>query len=151
MKVVGSLLALIGCLFLLLAGWYGVEATRFFLNSESANGEVVEHEFTGGLNTGIREVGIGEYGTKVTDMYAPVVMFSMPDGKEVRFRANWSEGEPPPIGTGVGVRYPRESPEKARITGVSSLYGGAGILLLIGGIFTGAGLLTLRKGMIRAT
>lgn len=77
-------------------------------------------------------------------MYAPIVRFVGPDGTEVRFQASWSEGEPPPIGTEVGVRFPKENPGAARIAGVASLHGGAGILLLLGGLFLAAGWLMIR-------
>jgi len=144
MKTAGILLAAIGGLILLLSGWYAVEAFKFFANSESTSGVVVEHKFTGGLNTGMREVG--SYQTKTNPMYAPVVKFATAEGKEIKFQANWSEGAPPAIGSWVAVRFPQENPEDARIAGIASLYGGAGILLVIGGIFFGAGVLVLRKG-----
>ena len=149
MKIVGFLLAAIGGLILLLSGWYAVEATKFLANSESASGIVVEHKSTGGLNTGTREVG--SYKTKATSMYAPIEKFETAEGKEIRFQVNWSEGEPPAIGSPVGVRFPKGNPKDARIAGLASLYGGAGILLVIGVIFFGAGALVFRKGRNQAT
>lgn len=149
MKLVGALLATVGGLILLLALWYAVEASRFIINSESATGVIVEHEFTSGLITSRGEVGSAGRTAQVTDMYAPVVRFETSDGGEIRFKANWSEGEPPTIGTEVGVRYPTQSPEDARIAGISSLYGGAGVLLVIGGIFLGAGIFVLRRSETR--
>ncbi len=143
MKAVGVLLSLVGLLIVLLGFWYAVEAYRFVAGSEAASGIIVEHRFTGGLISNRRELGSGHQ-TQVVDMYAPVVSFTGPDGNEVRFEANWSEGEPPPIGTEVGVRFPRTDPQAARIAGLASLYGGAGILLLLGGIFLGAGWLVIR-------
>ena len=77
-------------------------------------------------------------------MYAPVVSFETPNGNEIRFQASWSEGEPAAIGTEVGVRFPRDDPHDARVAGLASLYGGAGILLLLGAIFLGAAWLVIR-------
>lgn len=144
MKTLGILLALPGALILLLGIWYVVEASRFIAGSATASGIIVEHRFTGGLNTGRKEVGTGARKTQTVDMYAPVVSFEGPDGKEVRFQANWNEGAPPPIGTEVSVRFPENNPDAARIAGWSSLYGGAGILLLLGGVFLGAAWLAVR-------
>lgn len=80
---------------LILAGsvWYAVEATRFLAGTESAEGEIIEHEFSHGLSTGFREVGWSS-GTEVVDMYAPIVAFRTSVGANIRFRANWSEGDP---------------------------------------------------------
>lgn len=142
-KIVGFLLAIVGGLILLLGGWYAVEAVRFIGDTESTGGVVVEHEFTHGLNSGFREVG--GYQTQTTKMYAPIVEFETPQGDTVRFQANWSEGDPPPIGSEVGVRFPVERPHDARVAGISSLFGGAAIMLLIGTIFGGGGVLVLRR------
>ncbi len=145
MKLVGSLLAALGGLLLLLCAWYVVEATGFLLDSEPATGVVVEHEFTGGLNTGRQEVGPQGGSTVVTDMYAPIIEFQGPTGQTVRFKANWSEGSPPAIGSELGVRYRRDTPGDARVTGVASLYGAAAIVLLLGVVFGSAGVLIFRK------
>ena len=145
MKFVGFLLASVGSLVLLLGAWYVVEAVRFIAGTEATRGVVVEHKFTHGLNLGNREVGFNENQTQTTDMYAPIVEFETPRGEKVRFQANWSEGEPPPVGTELGVRFPDERPGDARVAGVSSLFGGAAIVLLLGAIIGGAGLLILRR------
>ena len=145
MKLVGFLLAAVGGLILLLCAWYVVEATGFLLDSDPTTGVVVEHEFTGGLNTGRQEVGPQGGSTVVTDLYAPIVEFDGPTGHKIRFKANWSEGSPPPIGSEVGVRYRTDNPGEARITGLSALYGAAGILLLLGVTLGGAGVLIWRK------
>lgn len=142
-KVAGVLLALAGLAVLLLGGWYAVEAARFIGETESTNGVIVEHKFTHGLNSGIRESG--GYQTRTTEMYAPIVEFESPVGEPVRFQANWSEGDPPAIGTEVGVRFRPERPSDARIAGVASLFGGAAIVLLIGTILGGAGVLIFRR------
>ena len=142
-KAAGLMMLLAGTLILALSIWYTFEAIRFISGTESAKGEVVEHKFTGGLNTGSREVG--SYKTKTIAMYAPIVSFKTSTGNAVRFQANWSEGDPPPIGSTVPVRYQAQNPKNARISGITSLFGGAGILLLIGFIFAGAGVLILRK------
>lgn len=142
-KAAGWMIFLVGTLILILSAWYAFEATRFLGGTEPTMGEVVDHEFTGGLNTGYREVG--SHQTKVTAMYAPIVEFQTTTGSTVRFRANWSEGDPPPVGSSVSVRYPTQYPENARISGISSLFGGAAILFLLGVIFAGAGILILWK------
>lgn len=142
-KVAGWMIVLVGTLILALSAWYAYEAIRFLSGTESAMGEIVDHEFTGGLNTGSREVG--SYQTQVIAMYAPIVAFQTSMGVNVRFKANWSEGDPPPVGSSVPVRYQAQNPENARISGTSSLFGGAAILFLIGAIFAGAGILILRK------
>lgn len=144
MKIVGFLLVACGGLLLLLAGWYAWEATSFFVGSESARGEIVEHKFTGGLNTNRREVGSSN-ATVVVDMYAPIVRFETPGGTEFTFQAGWSESEPPPIGTEVGVRYPERAPQDARVAGIASLYGGGAIVFVIGAVFAAAGGLVVRK------
>lgn len=120
------MIVLVGTLILALSAWYSFEATRFLIGTEPAMGEVVDHKFTGGLSTGFRE--FGSYKTQVTDMYAPIVEFQTSAGDNVRFQANWSEGDPPPVGSSVKVRYPERHPENARISGASSLFGGSGIL-----------------------
>ena len=141
-KSVGWVVCLVGILIFAGGGWYAFEATRFLIDTETTSGEIVDHEFMGGSSAGFREVGSRQ--TQVTNMYAPIVTFRTPTGIDVRFRANWSEGEPPAIGTPVKVRYPPQSPYNARISGLSSLYGGAFILFLIGAVFAGAGALILR-------
>lgn len=142
-KAAGWMIVFAGTLILALGVWYVFEATLFLSRTDSAMGEVVEHKFTGGLSNGFREVG--SYQTKVTPMYAPIVSFQTSTGVNVRFQANWSEGEPPPVGSPVSVRYPAKNPEKARISGISSLFGGAAIIVLIGTVFAGAGVLIVRK------
>lgn len=142
-KTAGWLMVLVGTLILALSTWYALEAIRFISVTESTVGEIIDHKFTGGLNTGTREVG--SYQTKTTAMYAPIVSFKTSTGATVRFQANWSEGDPPPVGSTVSVRYPVQNPQKGRISGITSLFGGAAILLLIGAVFAGAGILILRK------
>lgn len=143
-KIAGFLLTLTGALILLLGAWYAAEAVRFIGETESTTGVVVEHEFTHGLNSGFREVG-SRGATQTTAMYAPIVEFDGAQGETVRFQANWSEGDPPEIGSEVGVRYRGERPSDARIAGIGSLFGASAIVVLIGSVFTGAGILMVRR------
>lgn len=141
--IAGGLLSLTGLLVLALGGLYAVEALRFIGDTQATRGVVVEHKFTHGLNTGTRKVG--SHQTKVIKMYAPIVEFEAPGGRSVKFQASWSEGDPPPIGTELGVRYRIERPEDARVSGLISLFGGAAIVGLIGLVFAGSGWLVLRR------
>jgi hypothetical protein len=137
---------IVGGLILLLGGWYVVEGVCFIAGTETASGVVVEHKFTHSLDKRHRAVETAGYQTKTTDMYAPVVEFESPRGRKIRFQPNWSEGEPLPVGTEVGVRFADQNPEDARVAGVSPLFGGAAIVLLLGGLIGSAGLLSIRKG-----
>ncbi|MDO3387534.1 hypothetical protein QWI17_16955 [Gilvimarinus sp. SDUM040013] len=97
-KLAGFLLFLVGMLILAGGVWYTYEAVRFIATTESTTGKIVEHEYTGGSNAGFRDV---DGTSQTTDMYAPIVEFRTPADTNVRFRANWSEGDPPAIGTTV--------------------------------------------------
>jgi len=142
-KLMGVLIGLVGVLILAGSAWYAYEATSYLSKTLSTTGEIVDHKFTGGLNSGFREVG--STATQTTPMYAPIVAFRSGSGVEVQFQANWSEGDPPAIGTTVPVRYLEDLPQDARIGGFASLYGGAAILFLIGAVLAGAGGLILRQ------
>ncbi len=140
-KLIGVSLGLAGVLILAGSAWYAYEATRFVLETELTTGEVVDHEFTGGINNAVREVG--STATRRTGIYAPIVAFRTDSGVAIEFQANWSEGDPPAIGSTVPVRYHEQNPAQARISGLVSLYGGAVILFLMGAVFAGAGGLIL--------
>ncbi|MEM1082293.1 MAG: DUF3592 domain-containing protein, partial [Pseudomonadota bacterium] len=63
------------------------------------------------------------------------------DGKTIRFQANWSEGDPPTIGSAVPVHYAPEWSGQARISILASLFGGTLIIGIIGGLFAFGGIL----------
>ena len=146
-KLIGVLIGLVGVLILVGSAWYAYEATGFVLKTELSTGEVMDHKFTGRVSTDGQQMG--STATRTTPMYAPVVAFRTDSGIAIEFQANWSEGDPPAIGTNVPVRYPRQYPEDARIAGFASLYGGAVILFVIGAVFAGAGGLILRAKKAR--
>ena len=143
MKAAGWLMVTMGCLVLLFGAWYAFETVSFVRSTESTSGVVVEHEFSHGLNSGYREVG--SRATQTTAMFSPIVEFVNADGGTTRFRANWSEGDPPAVGSEVEVRYNPEWPEDARIGGFFNLFGGALIFLLLGAVFSAGGVLAIRR------
>jgi len=140
--IAGILLSLVGVVILAGGGWYAYEAFQFVGSTESTTGTIVEHKFTGGLNRTTREGGSRV--TETVPMYAPIVEYQTGAGQNVQFQANWSEGDPPAIGTIVNVRYSPDAPTAARISSFFSLYGAALILFLIGGVFAMAGVLVLK-------
>lgn len=144
MKAAGWLLIVVGLPILLFGVWYATEMASFMSSTESTTGLVVEHKFSHGLNTGRREVGTGG-GTQTTAMFSPVVEFQSADGRVVRFQADWSEGEPPAVGSEIEVLYKSEWPQDARIGGFFNLFGGALIVLLLGAVFSGCGVLIIRR------
>lgn len=65
--------------------------------------------------------------------YAPIVHFTTEDGRKIEFVSSCSSNPPAySIGQKVSVRYDRTHPEKAKIDGFFSLWGGPLILLILG-------------------
>lgn len=84
------------------------------------------------------------------DSYRPVVEFKTQEGSLVEF-ASLSGSNPSRYSQGevVEVLYQEASPEKARINGFVSLWGGAALLSLIGTVFFLIGFLIILFGALR--
>lgn len=143
LRVATYLLTAIGGIILALGFWYFFEATRFFIASEPAEGVVVDHKSSGSVYSSTIENGIRV--SRAIPVEALVVEFRDDNDQSFQFQSSWSKANPLPIGTSVGVRYLERNPHEARITGISSLYGGAFILLVLGGVFFLGGRLAARK------
>ena len=83
--------------------------------------------------------------------YAPVVEFQTKDGSRIEFISSTSSN-PPSYSRGetVEVLYNESSPEKARINGFFSLWGGALIVGLIGLVFFLIGFLIILFGTLKS-
>ncbi len=124
MKLVTWLFLLVGAAMLIGAFLLYQNTTRFLETAVETEGVV------------IKLVG--------SDTYAPVVEFLTQDGRLVQFKS--STGSNPPSyseGETVRVLYPPERPQRARIDGIFSLWGGSMILGGMGAVFFGTGLAVL--------
>lgn len=114
-----------------------VQQTRSFIaRAQHAAGEVVEL--------------VPRYSNN-SSTYAPAVRFAAADGREIRFVSS-SSSNPPAYSTGerVDVLYLPGEPERARINGFFSLWGGPMILGGIGAVLFVLGLaVQLAGGMAR--
>jgi len=138
-QVVGVGLALIGILLLTGAAWYTWEALTFWRTTERTDGQVVEL-----VAVGQSTIGRGADAT-IVQIYRPVIRFTDASGREIQFRSQVAESDPPAVGATVAVRYPRDDPYAARVAGLGPLMGGAAILAILGSVMFGAGWLALRR------
>lgn len=138
-KGVGFGLTAFGVLLLVGAAWYTWEAFDFWRSTELTEGVVIEHVLSG---TTASEV-LGERRTH--SIYWPVIRFADASGRDIQFRSRTAESDPPPVGAVVAVRYPVADPFAARVAGLGSLMGGAGILSILGLTMLGSGWLALRR------
>ena len=130
LKIVGSVFAFIGLVFILVSFWTYRNTRQFLAQSETAQGQVIDlvlrssHDSNSGTSSGV---------------YYPVVRFATPEGEYIEFQSGI--GSQPPayrIGDRVTVRYRPDDPYRARIDSffqlwfLSVLFGGLGFVF--GGI-----------------
>lgn len=76
------------------------------------------------------------------DSYSPVVEYTLPSGRTVRFEEDVSSDPPSHrVGESVEVLYNPEKPEEARINNAFTLWFGPGLLLSLGVCFSSVALL----------
>jgi hypothetical protein len=119
-RLIGSIFGVIGLGILLGAAWSGVATQRFLASAAQADGEVVEM------------VG--------SDTQAPVVAFTAPDGRRVRFQSSVSSSPPGfHVGERVRVYFDAANPEDARLDSFMHLWFLPAFLGGMGSIFGGVG------------
>lgn len=140
-KIVGLVFSVIG-IGLLLGDIYAYKRTsRFIGNSEKAGGVVTElvKSYSG------RSGSFGDSGMSGSPVYAPVVRFKTPDGREFEFKSAVSSNPPSySAGDSVEVLYDKNNPASAEINGFFSLWFTVLILSFLGALFSGIGLTILK-------
>jgi len=125
-KIVGSVFAGIGLVFILVSFWTYQNTQQFLAQSETAQGEVI-HLVLGSSRTDDSGSGSG--------VYYPVVRFATPEGEYIEFQSGI--GSQPPayrVGDRVTVRYRPDDPYRAKIDSffqlwfLSVLFGGMGFM-----------------------
>ena len=126
LKIIGSVFAFIGLVFILVSFWNYRNTRQFLAQSATAPGEVVDLV--------LRSSQTGDSRTS-SGVYYPVVRFATPEGQYIEFQSG--VGSQPPayrIGDPVTVRYRPDDPYRARIDSffqlwfLSVLFGGLGFV-----------------------
>ena len=125
-KIVGSVFAGVGLVFVLVSLWNVRSTKQFLAQSETAHGEVID------LVLGSSRTG--DSGTS-SSVYYPVVRFATHEGEYIEFQSGI--GSQPPayrVGDRVTVRYRPDNPYRAKIDSffqlwfLSVLFGGLGFV-----------------------
>ena len=126
LKIIGSVFACVGLVFILVSFWTYRNTQQFLAQSETAQGEVIDLV--------LRSSHDGDSGTS-SGVYYPVVRFATAEGEYIEFQSG--VGSQPPayrIGDSVTVRYRPDNPYRARIDSffqlwfLSVLFGGLGFV-----------------------
>ena len=123
----GAIFAVVGSVFLALAGWLYWEDQRFAQSAKSAKGTVIEN--------------VRYFDDEGSVMYRPIVEFRDSNGIEHQFSSNVSASSPQfEVGETADILYDPGKPDSARIDGFMQrglfplVFGGLGFLtLLVGG------------------
>jgi hypothetical protein len=139
-SIPGVSLGGIGLLMLLIAANWAVSSARFLSTAVRAPGKVVRNELEKPTTSSLSRRSQRSSGP----MYAPVVRFRGPDGKEIEF-TGLGAGEPEyREGTPVTVLHPPGHPEQARINSHQELWLGSIVVGIFGGVFAVIGLALAR-------
>jgi hypothetical protein len=122
---VGRIFALVGTVLLGMSGWFAWRTQAFIATSAHTEGVVV---------------AMVPSGRRSSRSVAPVVEFATADGRRVQFRSAISSSPPAfAIGERVGVYYPPQAPETARIDTTFQLWFAPLLLAGLGGLFAAIG------------
>lgn len=126
--LVGPLFLLVGIGLCAGGAYWGWLTQRFAQTAATAPGTVVEL--------------VRHSDSEGGDSYSPVVEFTLPSGRTVRFEENISSNPPSHrVGESVDVFYNPENPSDARINSTFTLWFGPGLLVGMGFCFSSLSLL----------
>jgi hypothetical protein len=124
--VVGGILAAVGVLILLIAGFLIVRTRRFLARSVATQGMVIAYARSSGSEGG--------------STYRPVVRFTLADGRVSQFADGLATNPPSyAVGAAVPVRYDPFDPEQARIDSRMRLWLVPSILVAVGALLLAIG------------
>lgn len=128
----------IGALLLFTALSFFMDTRSLLKTSLISNGTVIDIVATG-------------YGSNDEVIFSPVVEFVTLDGELITFTS--SDGGNPPgytKGESVDISYDPQSPKRAKINSFFSLWGGAAIFAVMGGICFSIGFIPFLIGLLRS-
>jgi hypothetical protein len=130
----------IGLVMLLIAGFWAIDSARFAASAVQVPGMVIRNVIEKPTTSQLSRRSQRSSGP----MYAPVVRFRGPHGKDVEF-TGLGAGEPDyKEGSAVTVIHPPGHPERARIGSHQELWLGPIVVAAFGALFAAVGLLAAK-------